>query len=207
MVNGNEIKSLNASAQARSLVSTMSGMDLSWRNLESIAKMCNAILAAYQIALVKTLGSGAGAMSQILLNELGDVLIQLAGEISGEKREVFEEKDITNIIVGILKTLGIAKDVEVQELESTEKHGQTLRRFSIKIWGSIFTPAHRVLVNRGVKSYSLSPEALLVAAILRKMLRDTAADKSIRVNVTAKLPESEDQPLEIIVEQITSLKP
>jgi hypothetical protein len=104
----------------------------------------------------------------------------------------------------VFKELGIAKDVRVERLEDATKYGCKLVRYKVELYDSFYKPVHKVLVSRGLTEYPLSPEALLAAALLRKKLRET--QKDARVKVTAKLPQSKNEPLTLIIEQILPLQ-
>ena len=188
--------------EARELISGYEGVNTDWRDRKKLDMVGYAILAGYQMALYRALGSaGAGAMTQMLLGEIGDLILEVLGELEGSID--YNVAEPHELIADILKRLGIAKEVKVERLEDVEKHGRKLRRYKVEIRDSIFMPVHRVLVKRGLREYPLSPEAMITAAIVRKMLLEK--NPRARVNVTTVLPQSEGEPLTIIVEEILPL--
>jgi len=174
-----------------------SNLNMSWREMDKIVALMNGIVAAYEVALVRTLGKGANAMVQMLLTELGDLL---ADFVSTTKTIDKTYENAAQLIAEALKQLGIAKEVEVEEV-STE---QGARIWKIRIRDSIFTAAHKLLASRGLREVGLSPEGLLVASILRQILRKQEG-RYARVTMTTRLP-SDNEPLEIIVKQIPTLR-
>jgi len=174
-----------------------SNLNMSWREMDKIVALMNGIVAAYEVALVRTLGKGANAMVQMLLTELGDLL---ADFVSTTKTIDKTYENAAQLIAEALKHLGIAKEVEVEEV-STE---QGARIWKIRIRDSIFTAAHKLLASRGLREVGLSPEGLLVASILRQILRKQEG-RYARVTMTTRLP-SDNEPLEIIVKQIPTLR-
>ncbi len=181
-------------------------VETGWRSLERVIGLLNAIVAGYQLCMVRMLGSGATATTQILLTEVGELLSRMVDRILDSSQASYELENVGKLIANAFRELGIARRVEVEELEATEKHGQKLRRYRVLVYDSIFSPAHRILVERGVREFTLSPEALLAAAIVRRVLRErTGGDRRARVTVKAILPQAADQPLEVLVEQLVSL--
>ena len=157
-------------------------------------RLVNVIIAAYQYALHRALGSGSGAMTQMLITSLGDELVNLLEDI-GVK--ISEERDVAEAIKKALEEFGIAKRVEVIKPE-TNKAGE---EYVIKIYDSVFKDIPRFLAKVGAR-YTLSPEALLVAAIVRGFLR--RRDPNARVNVSVDTYEP-DKPLTIHVRIIRSM--
>ena len=187
---------------AVTLVESIHKMDMEWRDMERLAMVGYAVLAGYQMALYRALGkSGAGAMTQMLLGEVGDLVLDALARAEGEIK--YDAAEPHEIIADVLRRLGIAREVRVERLEDAEKHGRRLRRYRVEIADSMFMPVHRMLTERGLREYPLSPEAMIVAAIVRRVL--TAKNPRARVNVTTVLPQSENEPLTIMVEEILPL--
>ncbi len=188
--------------EAQTMISEYEGVNTEWRDRKKLDMVGYAILAGYQMALYRALGSaGAGAMTQMLLGEIGDLVLEILGELEGKIDYSVSEPH--ELIADVLKRLGVAKEVKVERLEDVEKHGRKLRRYKVEIKDSVFMPVHKVLVKRGLREYPLSPEAMIVAAIVRKVLLEK--NPKARVNVTTVLPQSEGEPLTIIVEEILPL--
>ena len=157
-------------------------------------RLVNVIIAAYQYALHKTLGSGSGAMTQMLITSLGDELVNLLEDVG---IRIEEEADVAEAIRRALEEFGIAKHVEVVKPESNTVGEE----YVIRIYDSVFREIPKFLAKIGAK-YTLSPEALLVAAIVRGFLR--RKDPNARVSV--KVDEYEpDKPLTIRVKVIKSM--
>ncbi len=188
--------------EAQTMISEYEGVNTEWRDRKKLDMVGYAILAGYQMALYRALGSaGAGAMTQMLLGEIGDLVLEILGKLEGKIDYSVSEPH--ELIADVLKRLGVAKEVKVERLEDVEKHGRKLRRYKVEIKDSVFMPVHKVLVKRGLREYPLSPEAMIVAAIVRKVLLEK--NPKARVNVTTVLPQSEGEPLTIIVEEILPL--
>jgi len=186
-------------------------VDMSWRDFESIYHITNTLLIGYQTVLWKVLGRGMGAMEQLLIREFGEMLAELTNHL--ERREsgqsLFEKhgvEDLEVLIKAYLEKLGIARDVKVEKLEAIEKYGRLLERFKIEIRDSVFLPTHIVLRKRGIEEFPLSPEGLLIAAVIKRALQHGRGDESVRVKVDAFLPEREGDPLVVIVEEVHPLR-
>ncbi len=151
--------------------------------------LINAIISAYQIAINKALGAGANAMSQMLLTELGDFLSNYVEELVGN----IDFSDPREATKKVFKELGIAKDVEIEEVDG---------KWEVEVRGSVFIPTYKILAERGVKFFTLSPEALIIASIIRKSLR-LKGDEKARVRVKAETPKDEVLRFEVI--QLSSL--
>ncbi|WP_457550247.1 hypothetical protein [Archaeoglobus sp.] len=172
-------------------------MDMSWRDVNKVTSLMNTLVAGYSIALEKVLGNYAGAMTQLLLTEVGDVLSAMVDEILGCEQLSYESENRTVLIEKALKELGIAKDVKVIS-ETSDEH----EKHKILIKDSIFYPVHRILVDRGLREFPLSPEGLLCAAIARRVLREKkGGDVKSRVVVNTLLP-VEDRTLIIEIKQV-----
>jgi len=171
----------DVSKQAKDLLEKVNG---EWRSMDRIVSLMNAVVTGYTIALSKALGSGATAMSQLLIKEIGDVLSEMVDQILGSKQLEYNVENRVDLIKSALLEMGICKEVEVvsEGKENEETH-------IIKISDSIFHPAHMVLVKQGFKEFPLSPEGFLCAAVIRKVLRlKEGGDPKAQVRITTKLP-------------------
>ncbi len=157
-------------------------------------RLVNVIIAAYQYALHRALGSGSGAMTQLLISTLGDELIELLRDIGMDVMS----KNLEDAIRHALEEFGIAKNVEVVKPE-TSKTGE---EYVIRIYDSVFKDIPRFLSKIGAH-YTLSPEALLTAAIVRGFLRKRDPDARVTVSVDSYEP---DKPLVIRVKIVPSAK-
>ena len=158
--------------------------DESWRDTEYSIHLMNALISGYSIALHKTLGAGAGAMTQILLTEVGEVLSAMVDVILADEQVSFEVENTDEIIKSALLKLGISKNIVIE----TNREGE-LEKHTIYIKNSIFSSSHEVLVNKGIKEFPLSPEGLLCASIIRRILREQeGGDTKARINVNSILP-------------------
>ena len=171
----------DVSKQAKDLLEKVNG---EWRSMDRIVSLMNAVVTGYTIALSKALGSGATAMSQLLIKEIGDVLSEMVDQILGSKQLEYNVENRIDLIKSALLEMGICKEVEVvsEGRENEETH-------TIKISDSIFHPAHMVLVKQGFREFPLSPEGFLCAAVIRKVLRlKDGGDPKAQVRITTKLP-------------------
>ncbi len=158
--------------------------DESWRDTSHNIHLMNALITGYSIALHKTLGTGAGAMTQILLTEVGEVLSGMVDIILGDEQVAFENENLDEILKSALLKLGIAEDVVI---ESSMNGNMEIYKIFIK--KSLFNSTHQILIEKGIKEFPLSPEGLLCASIVRRVLREkTGGDAKARINVTTKLP-------------------
>ena len=151
--------------------------------------LVNAIVSAYQIAITKVLGAGANAMAQMLLSELGDFLSDYVESVIGK----IDYSDVEEAVKKIFEELGLAKEVEIKEKDG---------KWEVVVKGSVFIPTYKILFERGVKFFTLSPEALLIASIIRKSLR-SKGDEKARVRVKAETPSDDTLRFEVI--QISSI--
>lgn len=154
--------------------------------------LINAIIAGYQIALNKTLGAGAAAMTQLLIKEVGDFLEELLEEAGFEVHEI---KDLKEDIPRSLEMLGISKNVEVELPENGSKAGD---RYIIKVHDSIFKPTALLLAKKGIK-FTLSPESFIIAAIVRKAIRKVKPDAQVRIKVHPQEKPEDPLVIEVIV--------
>lgn len=154
--------------------------------------LINAIIAGYQIALNRTLGSGSAAMTQLLIKDIGEFLEELLEDIGFEVHEI---KDLKDDIPKAFKMLGISDKVEVELPQNGTSAGD---RYIIKIHDSIFKPVALLLAKRGIK-FTLSPESFLAAAIVRKAIRKVKPDAQVRVKVHPQKSPEEPLVIEVIV--------
>jgi len=158
--------------------------------IEVPSGLINAIVAGYQIALNRTLGQGAAAMTQLLLKDIGDFLEEMMEEVGFEVHDI---KDLKEDIPRAFKMLGISDKVEVEIPEDGSGAGD---KYVIKIHDSIFKPVAVLLAKKGIK-FTLSPESFIAAAIVRKAIRKVKPDAQVRIRL--KPQESPDEPLVIEV--------
>jgi phosphoenolpyruvate synthase/pyruvate phosphate dikinase len=160
--------------------------------IEIPSGLINAIIAGYQIALNRTLGSGAAAMTQLLIKDIGDFLEELLEEIGFEVHEI---KDLKEDIPKSLKMLGISDKVEVEVPSDGAESGD---KYVIKIYDSIFKPVAVMLAKKGI-SFTLSPESFITAAIVRKAVRKVRPNAQVRVKVHPQKSPDEPLVIEVIV--------
>ncbi|MEB3861068.1 MAG: hypothetical protein GSR84_02465 [Desulfurococcales archaeon] len=160
--------------------------------IEIPSGLINAIIAGYQIALNKTLGAGAAAMTQLLIKDIGDFLEDMLEEIGFEVHEI---SDLKQDIPKAFKMLGISDDVEVEIPSNGANSGD---KYIIKIKDSIFKPVARLLAKKGIK-FTLSPESFLAAAIVRKAIRKTRPDAQVRIKVHPQKDPDDPLVIEVIV--------
>ncbi len=154
--------------------------------------LINAVIAGYQIALNKTLGKGAAAMTQLLIRDIGEVLEQLLEESGFELHEI---KDLQNDIKRAFSMLGISNNVEVEVPSNGTSQGD---KYIIKIHDSVFKPVARLLYKKGI-NYTLSPESFIAAAIVRMAIRKIKPDAQVRVKVLPQKTPDEPLVVEVIV--------
>ena len=152
--------------------------------------LLNAIVAGYQIALSKTLGAGAAAMTQLLIKHIGDFLEEMLEDIGFEVHNI---EDLSKDLPEAFKMLGISDNVEVESPSNGTSAGD---KYIIKINDSIFKPVARLLHKKGIP-FTLSPESFIAAAIVRKAIRKKKPDAQVRVKVHPQ--KSPDDPLVIEV--------
>jgi len=187
--------------EARRMISEMNKINTGWRDRRYLDMLGYAILAGYQLALWRALGSSSGAMTQMLLGEVGDLVLEALRETGIDIDYDVAEPD--KIIEDVLRKIGIAREVRVERLEDSVKHGRRLRRYRVTIKDSMFAPVHAMLAQRGMREYPLSPEALVIAAIVRRVLQ--SKNSRARVNVRTILPAPDNEFLEVIIEEIAPL--
>ena len=186
--------------QAHELLTNTGVKDMENRTAERMIPLMNALITGYSMALAKTLGSGAGAMTQILLTEVGEVLSAMVDEILGSRQAAYELENVEELLRNAFLELGIAENIKI---EKEMKNNMLIYRLYID--NSLFSPVHKILVDRGLKEFPLSPEGLLSASIVWRVLRErTGGDAKARVNVTTKLP-TDGNPLIVEIRQVANL--
>jgi len=184
--------------QARHLLKNTGVENMVNRTAERMIPLMNSLITGYSIALAKTLGSGAGAMTQILLSEVGEVLSAMVDEILGNDQVNYEMENVEELLKNAFLELGIAKDIEI---EKEKKDNMIIYKLYIK--GSVFAPVHKILIDRGLKEFPLSPEGLLSASIVRRVLRER--EKGARINVNTKLPVEDGETLMVEIKEVEKL--
>lgn len=151
----------------------------------------NAIVAMYQLALSKALGSGSAAMTQLILRDVTEIADEMFKNLGIEIGEAVE--DIASDIPKVFKIMGISENVEVEVPEKAEEKGAV---YTIKVYDSVFKPVALMLAKRGIK-FTLSPESFIAAYVIRKALRQKNAKANVRIQVEPM--KSPDEPLIIKV--------
>ena len=154
--------------------------------------LLNAIIAGYQIALNRTLGTGSAAMTQLLIKDIGDFLEEMLEEIGFEVHAI---KDLKVDIPKAFKMLGISENVEVEVPQDGADSGD---KYIIKIHDSIFKPVAMLLAKKGI-TFTLSPESFIAAAIVRKAIRKVRPDAQVRVKVHPQKKPEDPLVIEVIV--------
>ncbi len=150
----------------------------------------NAIIAMYQVALSKALGSGSAALTQLILREATELADEMLGEISFDTGSL-EQLDKT--IFDLLHTLKIADRIEVEKPSNGDKAGSV---YIVKIYDSIFKPVALLLGRKNIK-FTLCPEAFMIAYIIQKVVKKTNPKAKVRINVEPM--KSPDEPLVVEV--------
>ncbi len=160
--------------------------------IEISSGLINAIIAGYQIALNKTLGSGAAAMTQLLIKNIGDFLEEM---LEGEGFEIHAIEDLKKDLPEAFKRLGISDKVKVELPGNGSTSGD---KYLVKIYDSIFKPAARLLAKKGIK-FTLSPESFLAAAIIRKAVRKVRPGAQVKIKMYPQENPEEPLVLEVII--------
>lgn len=103
-------------SQAHELLTNTGVENMANRTAERMIPLMNSLVTGYSIALAKTLGSGAGAMTQILLSEIGEVLSAMVDEILGSGQASYELENVEELLKNAFLELGIAKDVKIEKI-------------------------------------------------------------------------------------------
>ncbi len=150
----------------------------------------NMIIAMYQLALSKTLGSGSAALTQLILRDATELADEMLKEANIELGDV---EDLASDIPKFFKLIGISDKVEVEVPKDKTAAGSV---YLIKVYDSLFKPVALLLNKRGIK-FTLSPEAFIAAYIVRKALRKINPKANVRISVEPL--KSPDEPLVIKV--------
>ncbi len=160
--------------------------------IEVPSGLLNAIIAGYQLAISKTLGTGAAAMTQLLIKNIGDFLADMLEDIGVKVGDI---KDLKKDIPEAFKKLGISDKVEVEVPSNGTKEGD---KYVIKISDSIFKPVAKLLHEKGI-AYTLSPESFIAAALVRRAIRKSKPDAQVRIKVHPQKSPDEPLVIEVIV--------
>ena len=160
--------------------------------IEIPSGLLNAVIAGYQIALNRTLGTGAAAMTQLLIRDIGDFLEDMLEDIGFELHGI---KDLKEDIPRAFKMLNISDHVEVEVPNDGAKVGD---KYIIKVYDSVFKPVARLLAVRGIK-FTLSPESFLAAAIIRKAVRKTKPNSQVKIKIYPQKDPEDPLLIEVIV--------
>ncbi len=152
--------------------------------------LINAVILGYQVALNRTLGKGAAAMTQLLIKDIGEILEDLIEEAGFE---LGESTDLKNDISKAMKMLGVSDKVVVESPGNGTTSGS---KYIIKIEDSVFKPVARILEKKGIP-FTLAPEAFIAAALVRKAVRKKNPNAQVRIKVHPQ--KSADEPLVIEV--------
>ena len=158
--------------------------------IEIPSGILNTIIAMYQIALSKALGSGSAALTQLILREATKLADEMLGEIEFEAGEL---ESIDETIKKLFTELGISNKVEVEKPSNGDKAG---KMYVIKIYDSIFKPVAILLAKKGIK-FTLSPESFIAAYIIQKVVQKTNPSAKVRINIEPM--KSPEEPLVIKV--------
>ncbi len=150
----------------------------------------NAIIAMYQLALSKALGSGSAALTQLILRDITDLADAMLKDLGIELGEV---ADLREDIPKVFRTMGISERVEVETPEKATESGSI---YIIKVYDSIFKPVALLLNKKGIK-FTLSPESFIAAYLVRKAIRKVNPKAQVRIQVEPY--ESIEKPLVIKV--------
>ncbi len=151
----------------------------------------NAIVAMYQTALSKALGSGSAALTQLILRDVTQIADDMFKQFGIELG--IDVEDIAKDIKDAFKIMGISNKVEVEVPEKAESKGS---EYVIKVYDSIFKPVALMLEKKGIK-FTLSPEAFIAAYVIRKALRQKNEKANVRISVEPM--KSPEEPLVIRV--------
>lgn len=154
--------------------------------------MINAIIAMYQVALSKALGTGSAALTQLILRDVTTIADDMLKDMGVELGEV---EDLKDDVPKVFKLMGISDKVEVEVPEETTASGST---YVIKVYDSIFKPVALLLQKRGIK-FTLSPESFIAAYVIRKALRKKDAKAHVRIQVEPMKTPEEPLIIKVIV--------
>ncbi len=146
----------------------------------------NAIVAMYQLALSKVLGSGSAALTQLILRDATEIADDMLKNLGVEIGDV---GDIKSDIPKVFKLMGISERVEVDIPKEAASSGSV---YVVKIYDSVFKPVALLLAKKGI-AYTLSPESFIAAYVVRKAVRKQNAKANVRISVEPM--KSPDEPL------------
>ncbi len=152
----------------------------------------NTIVAMYQLALSKALGTGSAALTQLILRDATEIADEMLKNLGIELGDIGNlEKDIPKIF----KLMGISSKVEVEVPKDATAVGST---YVIKVYDSIFKPVALLLQKRGIK-FTLSPESFIAAYVIRKALRKRDIKANVRIQVEPMKSPKEPLVIKIII--------
>ncbi|WP_143522216.1 hypothetical protein [Pyrodictium delaneyi] len=196
MTHGNPI---NKSKITDNVIKQVNRIDTNWRQIDRIITTMNTIVLGYQVVIGKIFGKNFSGMTQMLLREVGSLLSKLVDSyVNGSD---YIKNDLAEAIKRSLLETGIAKKVYVHELPADTRSQRIIRKFKIKIKDSIFRPVYKTLATYGYREFPLSPEGLLVTAIILRHLQEKG-NTDTRLTMHALIPQDSEEDLEIIVEQV-----
>lgn len=152
--------------------------------------LVNAIVAMYQLALSKALGTGSAALTQLILREVTDIADEMLENIGFKLGDI---GDLKTDLQKIFSLLGISDKVEVDVPEKVNATGSV---YEVRIYDSIFKPVALLLAKKGIK-FTLSPEAFIVAYVVRKAL--SKMGKKVNVRISVEPMRSPEEPLVVKV--------
>ncbi len=133
-----------------------------------LAALCNAVILGFQSAVSRILGRDFRGLTQLLIREVGEMVRLMYGDR-------LDGAPFSEALTRLVLESGLAREVEVQRQGSG---------YRVLMRGSVFKPLHRVLQGRGL-AYTLSPEAMIAAALYAAHRRSEAGDG--RVDVEARI--------------------
>jgi len=162
------------SEEARDLLSTAAAHADGAR----LAALCNAVILGFQTAVSRVLGRDFRGLTQLLIREVGEMVRLMYGDS-------LDGAPFSEALARLVLDSGLAREVEVQQQDGG---------YRVLLRGSVFRPLHRVLQSRGL-TYTLSPEAMIAAALYAAHRRSEAGDG--RVDVEARIVD--DYTVEVIL--------
>ncbi len=142
----------------------------------------NTIVAMYQVALSKVLGSGSKALTQLILREATEIADKMFEEIN---LDISKIGDPEKTIPEILRMFEIAEKVTVEKSPTSDM-------YVVKIYDSVFKPVAMLLSKKNIE-FTLSPEAFIVAYILSKALKEK--NPKAKITFKAEQMKSPENPL------------
>ncbi len=152
----------------------------------------NVIIAMYQLALSKALGSGSAALTQLILRDATSIADEMLKDLGVELGDV---EDLKKDIPKVFKLVGVSEKVEVEVPEDKLSSGSV---YVIKVYDSIFKPVALLLQKKGIK-FTLSPESFIAAYVVKKALRKENTKANVRIQVEPMKSPEEPLIIKIIV--------